>query len=82
MSDLARSDHMADQKHETQAKGVQEEEEDDYMSMVIAEPEIKDRETSIKRRARKEREVRKLPNPQTKTVIQNKALEARVLIVE
>lgn len=35
-----------------------EEEEDDYMSMVIADSAKPQKETSIQRRARKQREVR------------------------
>ena len=38
----------------------QEEEEEDYMSMVFAEPSTSTKETTLQRRARKKREVRPL----------------------
>lgn len=38
-----------------------EDEEDDYMTMVIEDPAAKAKETSIQRRARKQREVRDMP---------------------
>ena len=54
----AQIDKEEKQKKDGNEEAEEEEEEEDYMSMIIQEPhKPKDKETSIQRRARKEREV-------------------------
>ena len=56
--------HKKDANMEGPEEVAVDEEEDDYMSMVIQEPDKpKMKETSIQRRARKEREVRVFFSP-------------------
>lgn len=44
----------------TEQEAVEADEDDDYMSMAILEPQKAEKETSIQRRARKQREARTL----------------------
>ena len=65
MANDARSEKSSQYNSEKNQNGKEEqkeeddEDEEDYMSMIIQEPEkFKEKETSIQRRARKERQVR------------------------